>query len=975
MNSNRLHYEKWWISVITAVISLIIVISGFFYYHHYEKIEKNERYQEIKAIADLKSSQISNWIKERKADAEITVKSPLLIDALSKLISQKDNNIISGYMESRIELLQKFKEYQDVFILDTNLKIITSTNNIENEFNTELVNIMIESIKKKDIYFSDFYNCEIHKTIHFDIVAPVIQNNKVLGLILFRVNPFQYLYPLIQSWPTNSSTAETLILRKDGDSVLFLNELRHSENTALKLKIPLTNTDIPAVKAVLGHKGIFEGKDYRGVEVLSDTRKIPKTDWYMITKVDRSEIYSHIKKSSLLISLIIIILVILSFVSAYLVYNNNKKKLYLQLNIKQKQLLEAQEEFKTTLYSIGDAVITTDRGGLIKQMNKVAEDLTGWSEKEAHGKYIEDVFNIINEDTRKKVDNPVELVLSSGKIVGLANHTVLISKDGKHTPIADSGAPIIDSNNNILGVVLVFRDQSDEILSKKKILESEAKYRKLFENANEGIFQTTIDGKYLSVNPALARMYGYNSPEEMMNDRNNIARDSYKNPEQRDYFVRKMIEDGFVDGFEYEVVQKDGNVVWFYEVANAVKDKEGNIEFFEGFVIDITEKKRFERELIETNQKVSTLFEAMTEMVVLHEIIFDDNGNPVNYKIEDCNKAFSKITGIEKSTAIGRLATEVYGTNDAPYLDIYSQVAVTGIPYTYETYFPPMEKHFSISVVSPKKNKFATITTDITSLKQIQQIINAKNKELEQIVYVASHDLRSPLVNVDGYSRELKYSIQSITSILTNCDPSSYNETIKTDILNEIIDINESLNHIQNSTRQMDGLLKGLLKLSRLGRAALSIEVIDMNNLISGIVSTYDYQIKSTNSEIIISDLPSCKGDVVQITQLLSNLLSNALKFLDSNRKGQIKIYGRIEYGKSIYCVEDNGIGIAAAHQDNIFELFHRLEPNKTEGEGLGLTIVKQILSRLDGDIKVESIVGEGSRFFVYLPYQQIIKK
>jgi len=139
----------------------------------------------------------------------------------------------------------------------------------------------------------------------------------------------------------------------------------------------------------------------------------------------------------------------------------------------QQQLEQEKEKLSITLYSIGDAVITTDVKGNVEFMNKVAQNLTGWSTEEAKGKNLETVFKIINEDTRKKVENPVNKVLKEGSIVGLANHTLLISKDGKEYNIADSAAPIRDKNSNIIGVVLVFRDESEKSRLRKELLEKE----------------------------------------------------------------------------------------------------------------------------------------------------------------------------------------------------------------------------------------------------------------------------------------------------------------------------------------------------------------------------------------------------------------------------------------------------------------------------------------------------------------------
>ncbi len=292
-------------------------------------------------------------------------------------------------------------------------------------------------------------------------------------------------------------------------------------------------------------------------------------------------------------------------------------------------------------------------------------------------------------------------------------------------------------------------------------------------------------------------------------------------------------------------------------------------------------------------------------------------------------------------------------------------VAITGIPFYFDTYFPSMKKYFSISVVSLGLNRFATVTTDITNIKQAEQIIAAKNKELEQIVCVASHDLRSPLVNVEGYSQELGFVFDDLRSIME--DLKDEPDKIIPALEGLLAEITDSLTHIRLSVRQMDALLKGLLTLSRVGRAALKHEKVNMGLLLQRLIASMDYQIHKLDGQLEVSVLPYCWSDSVQISQVFSNLIGNALKYSHPERKPLVKIYGFSDNGKSKYVVEDNGIGIDKEHQEIIFELFHRLDPTAKEGDGLGLTIVKQILFRLDGSITVESEVGEGSRFIVTL--------
>lgn len=382
----------------------------------------------------------------------------------------------------------------------------------------------------------------------------------------------------------------------------------------------------------------------------------------------------------------------------------------------------------------------------------------------------------------------------------------------------------------------------------------------------------------------------------------------------------------------------------------------------------ITDRKKAEEALKESEQKLLSLFASMNEMVVLHELVFNENNEPIDYKITDCNNRYLKLIRKNKDNVIDQLASKLYHSDPPPYIKEYVEVCNSGNPITFETYYQPFDKYFLVSVVSPSKNKFATITTDISSNKHSQQLIAAKNKELEQIVYVASHDLRSPLVNVDGYGKELEYSLKEFETLLQNKKMDSSSK-----LLELIPDMKDSILHIRNSTKQMDALLKGLLTLSRSGRAALNIYQLSMNDLLGKIVSSFDYMIKKNNAQIVVENLESCYADEVQVSQLFTNLISNAFKFSDPSRALIINISSELKGTFVEYCVSDNGIGIQKEHLEKIFELFYRLNPDKSEGEGLGLTIVRQIVNRLSGSLRVESEMGKGTKFFVSLPaYEEL---
>ncbi len=251
--------------------------------------------------------------------------------------------------------------------------------------------------------------------------------------------------------------------------------------------------------------------------------------------------------------------------------------------------------------------------------------------------------------------------------------------------------------------------------------------------------------------------------------------------------------------------------------------------------------------------------------------------------------------------------------------------------------------------------------------QRLLKTLAAKNEELQSIVYVASHDLKSPLVNIQGFSGELSKACEQIDEVL-------HGEEVPADIQKQLAplldeDIPESIGFIRAGTAKMQALLNGLLEVCRVGSAVLQIQALDMNEIMKYIIASMQYQINDSGAELAVDDLPGCIGDTDHVNQVFSNLLTNAVKYLDPDRKGRIHISGRVEDGESIYCVRDNGLGIAPQHQQKVFEIFHRLEPDgDVKGEGLGLTIALRILERHEGRIWVESEPGKGSKFFVSLP-------
>jgi two-component system, chemotaxis family, sensor kinase Cph1 len=253
-----------------------------------------------------------------------------------------------------------------------------------------------------------------------------------------------------------------------------------------------------------------------------------------------------------------------------------------------------------------------------------------------------------------------------------------------------------------------------------------------------------------------------------------------------------------------------------------------------------------------------------------------------------------------------------------------------------------------------------------TKLDRLNRKLEEKNRELGEIIYITSHDLRSPMVNIDGFSREIGDQMGIISGIIegSNLDGEE-KERINT-ILKE--EVEDGLSFIGSSIRKIDSLIEGLLRISRLGTTEFEMENLDMNEMVKEVVPVFEFQVQECGGEITVGELPPCVGDSTRINQVLSNIIDNAIKYRDPDRALRIDISGGTEDEYSFYDITDTGIGIPERHLARVFSIFHRIDPRATPGEGLGLTAVRRILDKHDGSIAVTSRVGEGSTFRVCLP-------
>ncbi len=267
-----------------------------------------------------------------------------------------------------------------------------------------------------------------------------------------------------------------------------------------------------------------------------------------------------------------------------------------------------------------------------------------------------------------------------------------------------------------------------------------------------------------------------------------------------------------------------------------------------------------------------------------------------------------------------------------------------------------------------KLTEFQCVGQDITDRKQAEEELLKANDEIKRFAYIVSHDLRSPLINLKGFSKELQNYVNEIKAIVmkekNNCSIES------SEMMNSIVenDIPESIDFINASIERMDTFINSVLKLSRIGNRELILEQLDLNGIVDNILKSLNHQLDKHNTKVILNKLPKIFVDRISIEQIFGNIITNAVNYLDSSRDGFLEIGYEDNLDSYTFYVKDNGVGISEKNKEKVFELFRRAGKHKNKGEGMGMAYVQAIIRRFGGKIWFDSEFGVGSTFYFSVP-------
>ncbi|MGB9936590.1 MAG: PAS domain S-box protein [Methanobacterium sp.] len=579
---------------------------------------------------------------------------------------------------------------------------------------------------------------------------------------------------------------------------------------------------------------------------------------------------------------------------------------------------------------------------------------------------------------------PLARSITTGEIV-IDEEITILRGDGTKGFLSVSSAPIRDNENNIImGVVIDVditerkhiedelkhaRTHLEEQVEERtveledaynELKESEEKYRTLFETAPVGIFHSTAEGKLIDANPELARIFGYDSPENLISivNKSSFAEVLYLNPDSRSDYVKSAIKTGDWVKNENLYRRKDGEIMIGDLNFRSIGIGSKNNYLLEGFITDITERKKAEEGL-----KVA--YSALRESEIKYSSIVENSDDAIlltspDGRILTANSAAEKMFGYieEEICKLGR--SGILDTGDPNLPRMLEERARTGSTKGELTFIRSDGSKFpgEISTTLFKdrngNDRTSMIIRDITKRKKIESEkeeligeLRRSNDELQQFAYITSHDLQEPLRTMGSYAGLLKHRYEGQ--------------------LDEDADV--FINYRVSGSIRMQDMIKGLLEYSRVGSRGEEFKEFNAEDALKTSLISLESSIKDNNVEITYDSLPVIFADEDQIVRVFLNLISNAIKFRKPDESPIINISAKKEKNEYIFSVSDNSIGMEQEYTDKIFEIFKRLHAiGEYEGAGIGLAIVKRIINRHGGRVWVESKYGVGSTFYFTIP-------
>lgn len=603
--------------ILFSILSVSVILVGILYYNYQKENLLAKKQLELSAINDLKIKQLSQWRIERISDGEFLGGNLLMVRKLSEYIQRPTNKPLGAEILQSLKSLTVNFEYKNALLLDKNGKVRLSYPIQDTLVGDQMKLILPEIINNRRVVLTDLHRANILSYVHIDLIIPLIDQSTndtlVLGLLAIRVDPQRNLYPMIQSWPAPSKSAESILIRKEGDDIVYLNEFRRLKNTELLIKKPIATEKLDAAMAISGVTGTVDANDYRGIPVVAAMKKVPGTQWYLIAKTDREEILSVLNKQMPMVLIIIILFILSSALSFGFLIRNQRVRYYRAKYENELERLALVKHFDYILKFANDIILLLDKDLNIVEANDKALESYMYTRNELIG---------MNLDKIRAPETSTQLPHQM-KIVDQNEYGIFETLHKRK----DDSVFVIEISSRVVNIEgskyyqTIGRDITERKIAEDSLKESEVKFRKIFEESPFSMVMTAKDFGILRANLSFCKMLGYDEEELKSLTFKNFTHPDHL-AEDEISLMRLITQEIPKYHTEKRYIRKNGSIIWGSTTVSIIHNNKGEVQYFLAMVEDITSRKKFESELIVAKEKAEESDRLKTAFLhnVSHEI-------------------------------------------------------------------------------------------------------------------------------------------------------------------------------------------------------------------------------------------------------------------------------------------------------------------------------------------------------------------
>ncbi|MEW6669825.1 MAG: PAS domain S-box protein [Thermodesulfobacteriota bacterium] len=981
--------------VFTAVAAGIVTM-GYLYYRNYGRHHRIEMERQLMAVADLKVRELLQWRAERLGDASVFHRNENFSGLVKRYFNTPQDEDARGRLQTWIRKVKDAYGYDRVFLLDELGIERASAPETTEPAPSHILERLPEIRRSGRIVFLDFHRHQADQAIHLGILVPILDEKdkgRPLGLLVLRIDPAVYLYPFIQRWPTPSRTAETLLVRRDGNDALFLNELRFQKNTALTLRSSLEGVQMPAVRAVLGHEGIVEGFDYRGVPVIACVRPVKDSPWFLVARMDRSEVYAPLREK-LWESLVFIgVLLLAAGAVLGLVWRRQQASFYRERYEAAEALRESEERYRRTLDNMmeGCQIIGPDwryvyvNDSAARHGRQAKDDLLGHTMMERYpGIERTGMFAVLRrcmeERTAQIIEN--EFTYPDGatswfemSVQPVPEGIFILSLDISDRKKAE------DREKHLNAVLRAIRGVNQLIVREKdpyRLIQDAC--RNLVETRGfQSAWLALMDGSGSFAGAAEAGLGERFAPLRARLDRADLPRCARKALSRTRLVI---VGDAPTECPECPLASLHGDQA---ALCMRLQHQEKVFGFLtasmpSAFALDEEEQGLF----LEVGDDIAFALHnlqveaAQQQSAAMLRSIFDNAADGIllaeaeSHRFVSGNKAICSMLGYSMDEVKNLSVEDIHPVEDLPRViaeferQMKGEIALArDVPVKRKDGSVFFADVHSSPIELDGRSHMLGVFRDITERKQADE-----ERAKLQVQLLQARKLEAVGKLTGGIAHDFN---NLLTPIIGNADMALSDMSRDNPLY-------EAIEEIRNAGARAASLTRQLLAFSR--KQILQPEILDLNQVLRDMekmlrrIIGEDIQLET----VLSPDLGPVEADVGQMEQVLMNLVVNARDAMPKGGKLTLETKN-VELDESyaanhvavtpgcyvMLAVSDTGVGMSKDVQDRLFEPFFTTK-EKGKGTGLGLSTVYGIVKQSKGNIWVYSEPGQGSTFKVYLP-------